>query len=341
VSPVAGPLDRLIALIRARAARLGRKLDRDLGPLTERTGLLPLARPGVWSPNRACRLVRAQDGWIAVNLAREDDRDLVPAWLGRDPVEDVWAGIVAVARRRPCRGLVAGAGELGLPVAGVGEVTAAATDAPLRPMGRAAATEPGPLKVVDLSALWAGPLCGAVLAAVGAEVVKVESRSRPDAGRAATPEFYARLNGAKAELSMDFAAPADRARLRQMILEAGVVITSARPRAFEQLGLAPREMFAARPDLVWVAISGYGWTGDAADRVAFGDDAAAAGGLVSWTARGEPRFLGDALADPLTGLAAAAGALQALADGGGVVVDAALARTAAGAAAELGVRRAA
>jgi crotonobetainyl-CoA:carnitine CoA-transferase CaiB-like acyl-CoA transferase len=125
-----------------------------------------------------------------------------------------------------------------------------------------------------------------------------------------------------------------------MMLDADVVISSARSRAFEQLGLAPATLFAERPDLVWVAISGYGWTGEAADRIAFGDDAAAAGGLVSWTARG-PRFLGDALADPLTGLAAAAGALRALADGGGVIVDAALARAAAGAAAQIGVRKAA
>ena len=53
---------------------------------------------------------------------------------------------------------------------------------------------------------------------------------------------------------------------------------------------------------------------------------------MTWTARGAPRFLGDALADPLTGLSAAAGALGALLEGGGVIVDAALARTAAAAA---------
>jgi hypothetical protein len=340
VSPVAGPLNRLIGQIEARAGTLGLTLDRDLLPLTERTGLLPLARAGLWSPNRACRLVQARDGWVAVNLAREDDRDLVPAWLGREPEEDAWALIVSAARERPWRALVAAACELGLPAAGVGEIMAASTDAPLLVAGRAGSTR-RPLRVVDLSALWAGPLCGAVLAALGAEVTKVESRSRPDAGRAATPEFYARLNGAKGELTLDFRQAADRARLRQMILAAEVVITSARPRAFQQLGLAPDGLFAERPDLVWVAISGYGWRGEGADRVAFGDDAAAAGGLVAWTARGQPRFLGDALADPLTGLAAAAGALQALGAGGGAIVDAALARTAAGAAAELGVRRAA
>jgi crotonobetainyl-CoA:carnitine CoA-transferase CaiB-like acyl-CoA transferase len=195
--------------------------------------------------------------------------------------------------------------------------------------------------VVDLSTLWAGPLCGAVLAAFGAEVTKIESARRPDPSRASTPDFFRRLNGGKADLALDFSQPQERAQLRDIILEAGLVITSARPRAFDHLGLSPESLFAARPDLIWVAISGYGWTGGAADRVAFGDDAAAAGGLVRWTAAGEPHFLGDALGDPLTGLAAAEGALRALLQGGGVIVDAALARTAAGAAAELGVARAA
>ena len=113
------------------------------------------------------------------------------------------------------------------------------------------------------------------------------------------PGFHARLNGGKRDVSLDFSDPADRAVLRQRLVGADVVITSARLRAFEQLGLAPQEIFAANPALVWVAVSGYGWTGDAADRVAFGDDAAAAGGLVRWGEVGVPGFGGDELDDPL------------------------------------------
>jgi hypothetical protein len=67
--------------------------------------------------------------------------------------------------------------------------------------------------------------------------------------------------------------------------------------------------------------------------VAFGDDAAVAGGLVGWSADGAPHFLGDALSDPVTGMAAALGALRALQGGAGGVVDAGMAPTAAWAAA--------
>ena len=164
-------------------------------------------------------------------------------------------------------------------------------------------------------------------------MVKIEDRRRPDPTPVSAPALDQRLNGAKQRLSIDFADADSRAALRQRIQSADVVITSARRRAFEQLSLAPEDLFAERPGLIWVAISGYGWDPEHANRVAFGDDAAAAGGLLDWNASGEPRFVGDALADPLTGLAAALGALRAIERGGGVLVDAALAQTASGAAA--------
>jgi hypothetical protein len=340
MSPVARPLARLAAEIGARAEALGRRFTLDLGPLTDRSGDMALGEAGRISPNGSCRLVATADGWIAVNLARADDLDLIPAWLGEAAADDAWGAVQSAARSRPWRELVEAACELGLPVAGVGEVAGETMEPPVLALGRAANRPRELRRVVDLSSLWAGPLCGAVLAACGAAVTKVESLRRPDPSRTATPAFFRRLNGAKSELGLDFAAAGDQARLRNMMLEADVVITSARPRAFAQLGLAPEALFAERPDLVWVAISGYGWSGAAADRVAFGDDAAAAGGLVVRTSEG-PRFLGDALGDPLAGVAAAAGALQALRGGGGLIVDAALARTAAGAAAELGLRTAA
>jgi len=337
VTPIRPVLRVLSHQIRDLTEQLGRPVDVRALQITDRAGHLELDPPGLASCNRACRLVRAADGWIAVNLARQEDRDLVPAWLGCDVGEDAWDAIDAHVAAHTRAALVEGATLLGLPAGAVGEVVSEVIEPPLLALGKPARRE-RTLKVVDFSALWAGPMCGAVLADMGALVTKVESEQRPDPTRFATPEFARRLNGRKLHLGLDLAAPAGRTRLRELVLAADVLITGARPRAFAALGLEPQAIFAANPGLVWVAVTGYGWTGEAAERVAFGDDAAAAGGLVGWE-DGEPRFLGDALADPVTGLAAAVGALRGLAQGGGVLVDVALARSAAGAATHLGLVR--
>jgi hypothetical protein len=332
VSVIAPALERLQDEIAEGSAAIGRRVDVAALRITDRAGELALAEPGLVSPNGACRLVRAADGWIAVNLAREEDGELVPAWLGCDIGGEPWDLIATQAPAHRCADLIEGATLLGLPVGRVGELSGDRLEASTIALGEPAAPR-APLRVVDLSALWAGPLCGAVLAAAGAAVTKVESLRRPDPTRTSTPGFFQRLNGAKAELALDLASPDGQAQLRALIAEAGVLITSVRPRGLASLGLSTQAVFAANPGLTWVAVTGYGWPDPAGRRVAFGDDAAAAGGLVRWTAEGEPRFLGDALSDPVTGLAAASGALRAVAAGGGVMVDAALARCAAGAAA--------
>lgn len=334
MSPIAPVLDRLAA----RIVGLSGVDVSGLG-ITSREGHLPLASPGRISPNRACRLVRAADGWIAVNLAREEDRDLVPAWLRCDFGVEPWDAVEGLAPERACMDLIEGAALLGLPAARVGEIACETLAAPTLALGvpRAPGRRP---KVVDLSALWAGPMCGAILAAAGAEVTKVESLRRPDPTRTSTPEFFRRLNGGKADVALDPSDADGQARLKALIADADVLITGVRPRGLASLGLSEAAIFAANPGLTWVAVTGYGWRGEGSMRVAFGDDAAAAGGLVGWS-EGAPRFLGDALADPVTGLAAAVGALEALATGGGVLVDAALARSAAGAAAALRLETAA
>lgn len=339
MNPIQPALDALCADVAGLTVGFGRRVDASSLGILDRQGHLALNAPGLVSPNGACRLVRAADGWIAVNLARAEDLDLVPAWLACELGEDPWALIDAHAGEHTQVALIDGAALLGLPVAAVGEVIADHPQAPLIRMAAGVARRDA-LRVVDLSALWAGPLCGAILAAMGAAVTKVESIRRPDPTRTSAPEFFHSLNGAKGHLALDLLTPDGQARLREQIAVADVLITGARPRAFASLGLDPTETFATNPGLVWVAVTAYGWTGEAARRVGFGDDTAAAGGLVRWTPDG-PHFLGDALADPLTGLAAAAGALQGLQQGGGLLVDVALARSAAGAAALCRLPRAA
>jgi len=183
--------------------------------------------------------------------------------------------------------------------------------------------------VVDLSSLWAGPLCSHLLGLGGARVVKVESTRRPDGGRRDETGFFDLLNHGKASVALDLPSTYGLARLRALLAAGDVVIEGSRPRALRGWGIEP-ETYLVMDDgpRVWVSITGYGRTGPAADRVGFGDDAAAAGGLVVRDDDG-PCFLADAVADPLTGIAATRAVGEALAEGGTWLLDAALAGVAA------------
>jgi crotonobetainyl-CoA:carnitine CoA-transferase CaiB-like acyl-CoA transferase len=183
--------------------------------------------------------------------------------------------------------------------------------------------------VVDLSSLWAGPLCGHLLTQAGARVIKVESLGRPDAARFGPQAFFDRLHADQEMVQLDFSTTQGRAQLSRLIARADVVIEASRPRALEQLGVDLTAVFAARPGVTWVSLTAYGRKGPWRNRVGFGDDAAAAGGLVEWDDAGGPVFVGDALADPIAGLMAAAGAFAAMAAGGGLLVDVALREAAA------------
>jgi hypothetical protein len=312
------------------SARLGRQVCVDTARVADRSDTMTLETPGEWSANRSCRLLPAADGWIAVSLPRASDAELLPAWIGIEIDAEPWSAVEAAVRMRSRADLLAQAHLLGLAVASVGEIVApqaaVTVHAMATPPRRAL---PAHLNVIDLSSLWAGPLCGDILASMGASVLKLETHTRPDAVRVASPRLFDRLNGRKSHARIDFADPRQLHHLREQIAAADVLITSARARAFEQIELLPQIVFDANPRLVWVAITGYGWMGPDAHRIGFGDDTAAAGGLVQCNRAGEPRFFADAVADPLTGLAAAAAALAALAQGGGKLLDAALARTAA------------
>ena len=103
-------------------------------------------------------------------------------------------------------------------------------------------------------------------------------------------------------------------------------------------GIDPAEIAARKPGLVWLSITAYGRDGDSANRVGFGDDAAAAGGLVARDHENQPVFVADAVADPLTGIYAAKAVSESLEQRGGVHIDIALAKVAAYVSARLGNR---
>jgi hypothetical protein len=320
-----------VAAVEARldavAERLGTELGVD-GPgiLAERRHLLGIAPSGRVSAGGSCRLVAADDGWFAMNLARPDDRDAVPAWMGRDWSGPLWDGVDAAATERSVADAVDRAQLLGIPAA-----VAVAPEDFLGPAVEVAgeadhrgAESERPL-VVDLSALWAGPLCARLIGAtLDARVVKVEDVARPDGARGGPPAFWRSLNAHKEERHVDLATATGRAELADLLARARVVVSAARPRALTGLGLDP-EAFAARGG-VWVSITGYGRRGLHADWVAFGDDAAVAGGVAVAAGGPEaPEFAGDAGADPMAGLAGAVVAARLVRAGRSGVVDVAMA----------------
>ena len=325
-----GPPDGLVPGIDQLAAPFP-GLDA-LALLGERAALMGLWRRGTTSCGGSCRLLPAARGWVAVSLARAADMEVVPAWLELEEAPatapETWSAVAAALGRRDADEMVARAALVGLPVARVGEATGSPAVARV-PLGPGPARDPAGCLVVDLSALWAGPLCGDLLAGAGATVVKVESTRRPDGARRGPRPFFDLLNGRKRSVALDFGTTEGRRGLRALLERADIVIEASRPRALEQLGIGAADLVRENGPQVWIAITGYGRGGDAANRVAFGDDAAVAGGLVAWLGE-TPVFCADAIADPLTGLTAAGACLEAMAAGGRWLLDVSMAGVCAG-----------
>ena len=287
--------------------------------LTGRAAVMNLARPGRISAGGATRWLSAVDGWCAVALPRDDDVAALPALMEVDAVTgDPWAALTHWAATRSTDNVVDRARLLDIAAAALGEAAAEP------PIVQRCGTDVGPrradgLLVADLSSLWAGPLCGQLLASAGAVVVKVESPSRPDGTRRGEPAFFDWMNAGKLSYCLDFGSDGDA--LRRLLNAADLVIEGSRPAALRRRGLSA-EQLARQPGRIWLRINGYR---DQPDRPAFGDDAAVAGGLVG----DGPVFLGDAIADPLSGLEAARAMGESLGRGGGEVIEVSMAQVAA------------
>ncbi|HEX4852587.1 CoA transferase, partial [Arenimonas sp.] len=199
------------------------------GLLTERAALAGHRRQGAIAPGGACRLLDAADGGLALNLARPDDWALLPAWLEGD--EEIapgdWAAVQATIRHRPRAPLLEQGRLLGLALAAdeispsPGAWCRRTRLVPARPAVRRAP------RVLDLSSLWAGPLCGQLLRRLGADVVKLESPQRPDGARQGPPAFYDRLNHGKRSVALDPRTPAGHARWQALFAAADIVIEAS------------------------------------------------------------------------------------------------------------------
>jgi CoA-transferase family III len=311
-----------------------------------RAALAGLTRQGQVSAGGSSRLLRCADGWCAVTLSRADDVAAIPALLGLlgldaaelAPAADAWSALARAALARPAAALADDAQLLGIPAAALPPVPVPAAVEAWPPWqvsriaGASASARLDGALVVDLSSMWAGPLCARLLGHGGARVVKVETAQRPDGARAGNRDFFDWLHAGHQSVVLDFRSASGRDSLGALLAAADVVIEASRPRALEQAGLAPSQV-RHRDGRVWLSITGYGR--GRPDRVAFGDDAAVAGGLVAWAPRPggtdhEPVFCADAVADPLTGACGALAVARSLADGGGQLIDLPMRAVAAG-----------
>jgi len=177
------------------------------------------------------------------------------------------------------------------------------------------------LKVIEQGTFITGPAAGMLLGDLGADVVKVEQPLTGDPFRAFQGGLYSphfqTYNRNKRSITLDTKDAADRAVFDALIVDADVYIQNFRPGVAEKLNAGAARLRALNPKLVYCSISGFGATGPAANRPAYDTVAQAASGFLNLLVNPEnPRVVGPAIADSLTGFYAAYGVLGALVERG-------------------------
>lgn len=198
-------------------------------------------------------------------------------------------------------------------------------------------------RVLDVTTSIAGPYCAQILAALGADVVKVERPDTGDDGRGWGPPFWAgegamflSANAGKRSLALSLRDPRGREALLRLADQADVFLQSLRPGLAEELGLGPEALRAWNRRLVYCSVGAYGRSGPLSREPGYDALMQAAGGLISVTGEaGRPGVrVGTSTIDQGTGAWAAIGVLTALLDrertGEGSVVDVSLYETAIG-----------
>ncbi len=177
------------------------------------------------------------------------------------------------------------------------------------------------VRVIEQGTFITGPACGMLLGDLGADVVKVEQPGSGDPFRAFQGGLYSphyqTYNRNKRSVTLDTKDAADRAVLDELVAGADVYIQNFRPGVADKLGVGAARLRALNPRLVYCSISGFGATGPAAGRPAYDTVAQAASGFLKLLVNPEnPRVVGPAIADALTGFYAAYGVLGALVERG-------------------------
>ena len=180
--------------------------------------------------------------------------------------------------------------------------------------------EPRTLKVIDLTSMWAGPLCTELLARGGASVIKIEPSSRPDGLRygdgddgSGNAPMFVELNRSKEFADIDLRYCSEGGEFHQLVRSADLVVTSLSPRANENLGITCEKLTSINPDIAVLSITAFASHSPESDWVAYGTGVHAASGL-GWHV-GEPLTPAFSYLDPIAGLEACAVALsQAMRD---------------------------
>ncbi|HJP88078.1 MAG TPA: CoA transferase [Candidatus Limnocylindrales bacterium] len=190
-------------------------------------------------------------------------------------------------------------------------------------------TNPGPLagiRVIDCSTVLAGPYCTMLLGDLGADVIKVEPPegdatrgwgppwvgSEADGTRTAT--YYISVNRNKRSIRLDLSKEAGREVLRRLLRGSDVVVENHRVGGFAKLGFSDEVLHELNPNLIHLAISGFGTRGPDAEKPGYDFVIQAVGGLMSITGEpdGRPMKVGVAISDVVSGLFGAVSVLAGL-----------------------------
>lgn len=181
------------------------------------------------------------------------------------------------------------------------------------------------LRIMDLTAFWAGPSATAVLAALGADVVKVEGVKRPDGLRYAggwppsregwweTGPMFLAVNENKRGLSLEMTTAEGQALARRLAGQCDIVIENFSPRVMGNLGLDWEAVSGANPTALMVRMPAFGLDGPWRDRVGFAQTMEQVSGLAWMTGEADgPPVIPRGACDPIAGLHAAFAVLVAL-----------------------------
>ena len=174
--------------------------------------------------------------------------------------------------------------------------------------------------VLDLTRALAGPYATALLADLGATIIKVESKKGGDSTRAWPPFegphslYFDSVNRNKSSIAIDFYSPEGAALLRRMALDADVVIENFKPGTMAEMGLSPDELRTEKPSLIVASVSGFGSTGPLAQAAGLDQVAQGMSGLMSVTGEDaeHPTRVGVPIVDIYAGVFTAVGIAAAL-----------------------------